>query len=102
MNIENLRKIFPQFKITDATDRTPEQLSRIQRISANIKDSFVFITRNKKNEKFFMHMERLDNEVFGSYGHISLTTSLISICISIGNSICFSNIYYYTFIFKSF
>ena len=74
MNIENFRKIFPQFKITDATDRTPEQLSRIQRISANINDSFVFITRNKKNEKYFMFMERADNEVIGSYSYIILTT----------------------------
>ena len=70
MNIENLRKIFPQFKITDATDRTPEQLSRIQRISANINDSFVFIQRNKKNEKYFVFMERADNEVIGSYSYI--------------------------------
>ena len=74
MNIENLRKIFPQFKITDATDRTPEQLSRIQRISGNINNSFVFIERNKKNEKFFMFFERADKEIIGAYGHIILTT----------------------------
>ena len=41
MNIENLRKIFPQFKLTDATDRTPDQLARIQRISGNVNNSFV-------------------------------------------------------------
>ena len=74
MNTENLRKMFPQFKITDATDRTPDQLARIQRISGNVNNSFVFIERNKKNEKFFMHMERVDKEVIGSYGHIILTT----------------------------
>jgi hypothetical protein len=39
MNIENLRKIFPQFKLTDATDRTPDQLARIQRISGNINNA---------------------------------------------------------------
>ena len=74
MNIENLRKIFPQFKLTDATDRTPDQLARIQRISGNVNNSFVFIERNRKNEKFFMFMERADNEVIGAYGHIILTT----------------------------
>ena len=74
MNTENLRKMFPQFKITDASNRTPEQLSRIQKISGNITDSFVFIERNVKNEKYFTFMERVDNEVIGSYGHIILTT----------------------------
>ena len=42
MNIENLRKIFPQFHITDATDRTPDQLARIQRISGNINKYYLF------------------------------------------------------------
>ena len=53
MNIENMERIFPQFKITDASNRTPEQLSRIQRISAEINNSFVFIKRNEKNKDFF-------------------------------------------------
>ena len=74
MNIENLRKIFPQFKLTDATDRTPDQLARIQRISGNVNNLFVFIERNRKNEKFFMFFERADNEIIGAYGHIILTT----------------------------
>jgi hypothetical protein len=73
MNIENLRKIFPPFKLTDATDRTPDQLARIQRISGNVNNSFVFIERNVKNEKFFMFFERADNEIIGAYGHIILT-----------------------------
>ena len=52
MDIEMMKRMFPQFKITDASNRTPEQLSRIQRISAEIKNSFVFIKRNEKNAEF--------------------------------------------------
>ena len=77
MNIENIERIFPQFKITDASNRTPEQLSRIQKISAEVKNSFVFIKRNEKNVDFFMFYERIDNEVIGSYEYIILTVSHI-------------------------
>ena len=77
MNIENIERNFPQFKITDASNRTPEQLSRIQKISAEVKNSFVFIKRNEKNVDFFMFYERIDNEVIGSYEYIILTVSHI-------------------------
>ena len=59
MNIENMERIFPQFKITDASNRTPEQLSRIQKISAEVKNSFVFIKRNEKNVDFLGFMNAL-------------------------------------------
>ena len=77
MNIENMKRMFPQFKITDASNRTTEQLSRIQKISAEVKNSFVFIKRNEKNAEFFIFYERIDNEVIGSYEYIILSVSHI-------------------------
>ena len=57
MNIENLRKIFPQFKITDASNRTHEQIIKISQICDNVKNILVFIERNKKmkNILYFMN-----------------------------------------------
>ena len=74
MNIEMMKSMFPQFKITDASNRTPEQLSRIHRISAEINNSFVYIKRNENNEKYFEFYERIDNKLIESYEYIILTT----------------------------
>ena len=73
MNIENLRKIFPQFKITDASNRTDEQITKISQICDNVKNILVFIERNKKNEEYFLFHERYNKVKIGSFKYIIFT-----------------------------
>ena len=73
MNIENLRKIFPQFKITDASNRNHEQIIKISQICDKVNNILVFIERNKKNEKYFIFHERYNKVKIGAYKYIIFT-----------------------------
>ena len=73
MNIENLRKIFPQIKITDASNRTHDQIIKISQICDKVNNILVFIERNKKNQKYFIFNERYNKVRIGSYKYIIFT-----------------------------
>ena len=73
MNIENLKSKFPLYKITDASDRTPEQIMRICRICDTVKNVLVFVKRNDKTEHFFRYNEQMEGSEIGTYTYIILT-----------------------------
>ncbi len=73
MNIENFKRKFPNYKITDASDRTPEQIIRICKICDKVNNVLVFIERNKKNESYFEFIETMESITAGSFRYIILT-----------------------------
>jgi hypothetical protein len=73
MNIENLKIKFPNYKITDASNRTPEQIIRICKICDTVSNLMIFIERNAKNEDYFEVIENVENVRIGSFKYIILT-----------------------------
>ena len=58
MNIESLiKKIFPTYKIYNATDKSEQQMQKIIDICINIDNLIVFKLRNDKNSSFFKTYE---------------------------------------------
>ena len=58
MDIESLiKKIFPTYKIYNATDKSEQQMQKIIDICINIDNLIVFKLRNDKNSSFFKTFE---------------------------------------------
>ena len=58
MDIETLiKKIFPTYKIYNATDKTEEQIKKIIKICLSVDNLIVFTFKNDKNSSFFKTYE---------------------------------------------
>ncbi len=73
MNINNLKIKFPNYKITDASNRNPQQIIRICSICDTSKNLLVFIERNVINENYFKHCEKLGKAKIGTYKYMIIT-----------------------------
>ncbi len=73
MNIANLKLKFPQYKITDASNRTPQEIVRICSICDASKNILVFVERNSKNENYFKHCESVERTEIGTFKYMFLT-----------------------------
>ena len=61
MNINNLKARFPNYKITDASNRTNDEIIKISSICMLKKDILVVIERNSKNNDYFDLIEKLED-----------------------------------------
>ena len=73
MNIDNLKQKFPRYKITDASNRTAEEICRISMICDKVKNVLVFVERNSKNKSYFECFEKADKMPIGSFKYMILT-----------------------------
>ena len=60
MNIENLKAKFPNYKITDASNRNIDQIVKISSICSMNKNILVVIERNAKTEDYFKFIEMIE------------------------------------------
>ena len=60
MNIDYLKAQFPNYKITDASNRTNDEIIKISSICTLKKDILVIIERNAKNNDYFDLIEKLE------------------------------------------
>ena len=61
MNINYLKAQFPNYKITDASNRTNDEIIKISSICMLKKDILVVIERNSKNNDYFDMIEMLED-----------------------------------------
>ena len=61
MNIDYLKAQFPNYKITDASNRTNDEIIKISSICMLKKDILVVIERNSKNNDYFDMIEMLED-----------------------------------------
>ena len=61
MNIDYLKAQFPNYKITDASNRTNDEIIKISSICMLKKDILVIIERNSKNNEYFDLIEKLED-----------------------------------------
>ena len=61
MNIDYLKAQFPNYKITDASNRTNDEIIKISSICILKKDILVVIERNSKNNDYFDMIEMLED-----------------------------------------
>jgi hypothetical protein len=72
MNIENLKAKFPNYKITDASNRTNDEIIKISDICCSNKNILVFIERNSKNNDYFNFIEMVEGLSNGNTKYIIL------------------------------
>jgi hypothetical protein len=60
MNIENLKLQFPNYKITDASNRDMNAIVKITTICAMNDKLIVFLNRNHINEEYFMMIQAIE------------------------------------------
>ena len=61
MNIQNLKAKFPNYKITDASNRTRDEIIKISSICCLNKNIIVVIERNTTNNDYFKLIESVEN-----------------------------------------
>ena len=88
MNMDNLKKTFSRYKITDASDRTNDEIVKISSICCLKKNLLVVIERNAKNDDYFVFVEMIEGISTGKikciflnednyYYHTSLSTPFV-------------------------
>jgi len=86
MNIENLKAKFPNYKITDASNRTNDEIVKISSICCLKKNILVVIERNSKNDDYFYCIETIEGLRHGDMKYIILNEDNYYFNSSLSNS----------------
>jgi len=86
MNIDNLKARFPSYKITDASNRTYDEIIKISSICMLKKDILVVIERNSKNNDYFDLIEKLEDVKHEKIKYIMLNDDNYYYNLSLSNS----------------
>ena len=86
MNIENLKVKFPNYKITDASNRTNDEIVKISSICCLKKNILVVIERNSKNDDYFYCIETIEGLYHGDMKYIILNEDNYYFNSSLSNS----------------
>ena len=70
MNIDTLKTTFPKYRITDASNRTNDEIVKISSICCSNKNILVVIERNSKNNEYFDFIEMIDRICNGDIKYI--------------------------------
>ena len=73
MNIDYLKTKFPKYRLTDASNRSVQQIIRICSICNANKNIIVFLERNANNEEYFESFETECNREVGSSAYMLIT-----------------------------
>jgi len=76
MNIDNLKTKFPKYRLTDASNRSVQQIIRICSICDANKNIIVFLERNTTNEEYFELFETGGNVDVGSSAYMFITDKI--------------------------